>query len=68
MSEETVPDLNELFARDPHDLTKDDISDIIVEMRRDRHLFAQGKMSASGKKPTKPAFELDLSSLTGIAE
>jgi hypothetical protein len=35
-------DLAELFARDPLELSKDDIRSIIEEMRKSRHAFNAG--------------------------
>lgn len=44
-------DLAELFARDPLDLTDDDIRSIIEEMRKSRHAFNAGNMKAGSTKP-----------------
>lgn len=44
-------DLATLFARDPLELTKDDIRSIIEEMRKSRHAFNAGNMKAGSTKP-----------------
>jgi hypothetical protein len=44
-------DIAELFARNPLELTKDDISTIITEMRKSRHAFNAGNMKAGSTKP-----------------
>jgi len=44
-------DIAELFARNPLELTKDDISSIIAEMRKSRHAFNAGNMKAGSTKP-----------------
>ena len=44
-------DLAELFARDPLNLTKDDIKSIIEEMRKSRHAFNAGNAKAGSTKP-----------------
>lgn len=44
-------DLQELFSRDPLQLTKADISTIVEEMRRSRHQFNLGNMKAGNTKP-----------------
>jgi hypothetical protein len=46
-----MSDLAELFARDPLQLTKDDIRTIIEEMRKSRHAFNAGNMKAGSTKP-----------------
>lgn len=46
-----MTDLAELFARDPLNLTKEDISSIIEEMRKSRHAFNAGNMKAGSTKP-----------------
>ena len=46
-----MADLSELFARDPLDLTKPDISLIIEEMRKRRGQFVLGNMKAGSSKP-----------------
>jgi hypothetical protein len=55
-------DLNDLFARDPEQLTKADIADIIVEYREAQAQFMLGLKQAT-KKPRKSKAtqsELDL--------
>lgn len=46
-----MTDIAELFARDPLDLSKQDINLIIEEMRKSRHAFNAGNMSAGSTKP-----------------
>jgi len=46
-----MSDLAELFARDPLELTKDDIRSIIEEMRKSRHAFNAGNAKAGSTKP-----------------
>jgi hypothetical protein len=46
-----MTDLAELFARDPLQLTKDDIRSIIEEMRKSRHAFNAGNAKAGSTKP-----------------
>ena len=57
-------DLNDLFARDPEQLTKADIADIIVEYREAQAQFMLGlKPAGAAKKPRKSKAtqsELDL--------
>jgi len=57
-------DLNDLFARDPEQLTKADIADIIVEYREAQAQFMLGlKQTGAAKKPKKTKAtqsELDL--------
>ncbi len=44
-------DIAELFARDPLQLTRDDITTIITEMRKSRHAFTAGNLKAGSTKP-----------------
>lgn len=46
-----VNDLAELFARDPLQLTDDNIKSIIEEMRKSRHAFNAGNAKAGSTKP-----------------
>lgn len=46
-----MSDLAELFARDPLQLTKADITSIIEEMRKSRHAFNAGNAKAGSTKP-----------------
>lgn len=46
-----MSDLAQLFARDPLELTNDDIRLIIEEMRKSRHAFNAGNMKAGSTKP-----------------
>jgi hypothetical protein len=46
-----MSDLQELFSRDPLNLTKDDIRSIIEEMRKSRHAFNAGNAKAGSTKP-----------------
>jgi hypothetical protein len=46
-----MTDLAQLFARDPLELTKDDIRSIIEEMRKSRHAFNAGNAKAGSTKP-----------------
>ena len=47
--------LSELFARDPLDLTKDDIQLIVQKLRDSRHRFNAGDKSAGTMTPPKTA-------------
>jgi len=49
-----MTDIATLFARDPLELTKEDISAIIEEMRKSRHAFNLGNKSAGSTKPKTP--------------
>jgi hypothetical protein len=46
-----MPDLAELFNRDPLQLTDPDIKSIIEEMRKSRHAFNAGNAKAGSTKP-----------------
>lgn len=46
-----MSDLAELFARDPLQLSKDDIRSIVEEMRKSRHAFNAGNVKAGSTKP-----------------
>lgn len=46
-----MSDLAELFARDPRDLTRDDIREIVAAFRERRHLFNKGNLKAGSTKP-----------------
>ena len=46
-----MTDLATLFARDPLELTKDDISTIVDTMRQSRRAFNLGNMKAGSTKP-----------------
>lgn len=46
-----MTDIATLFARDPLDLTKEDITTIIEEMRKSRHAFNLGNVKAGSTKP-----------------
>lgn len=46
-----MTDLAELFARDPLQLTNDNIRSIIEEMRKSRHAFNAGNAKAGSTKP-----------------
>lgn len=49
-----MSDIAELFSRDPHDLSKDDISAIVEKFRASRGQFNLGnKMAGSTKPPTE---------------
>ena len=52
-----MSDINELFDRDPLDLTRDDISQIITAYRDMRYKFNQGDSKAGNikAKPSKNA-------------
>ena len=47
--------LSELFARDPLDLTKDDIQLIVQKLRDSRHRFNAGDKAAGTLTPPKTA-------------
>lgn len=54
-----MSDIAELFARNPLELTKDDVTKIVEEMRKSRHAFNAGNMKAgSTKAPTTKQKEL----------
>lgn len=46
-----MTDLSTLFARNPLDLTRDDISTIIEAFRKSRHQFSLGNARAGSTKP-----------------
>lgn len=46
-------DIAELMARDPHNLTRDDITAIVQEMRSRRHMFNSGGAQAVKPKTEK---------------
>lgn len=46
-----MSDLAQLFARDPLELSKDDIKTIVEEMRKSRHAFNAGNANAGNTKP-----------------
>jgi uncharacterized radical SAM superfamily protein len=46
-----VTDLSTLFARNPLDLTRDDIRTIIEAFRKSRHQFSLGNIKAGSTKP-----------------
>ncbi len=46
-----MTDIAELFRRDPLELTKVDITAIIVKMRESRHQFSAGNMKVGSTKP-----------------
>jgi hypothetical protein len=49
-----MTDLSQLFARNPLDLTREDITTIITTFRSSRHQFNLGaKMAGSTKPPTE---------------
>jgi len=59
-----MTDLATLFARDPLSLTQEDLSTIVVEMRKSRHAFNAGNMKAGSTKP-KTVKQKALSDLAG---
>lgn len=46
-----MTDLSTLFARNPLDLTREDISTIIEAFRKSRHQFSLGNVRAGSTKP-----------------
>lgn len=46
-----MTDISTLFARDPLELTRDDITLIVEEMRKSRHAFSLGNAKAGSTKP-----------------
>lgn len=46
-----MSDIAELFARDPLQLSQQDIETIVVEMRKSRASFNAGNMKAGSTKP-----------------
>lgn len=59
-----MTDLTELFARDPLQLTQEDISTIVAEMRKSRQAFNLGNVKAGNTKP-KSAKQKQVSDLLG---
>jgi len=64
MTEPEKTDINELFNRDPLSLTDDDITAIIAEMRKKRHLFKSAP--APGKKTSEPKLTAKQKSVSGL--
>lgn len=56
-----MTDIQTLFARDPLDLTDDDISEIVAEFRAKRHQFLAAPSKAKAAKPA--AIPQDLTGL-----
>lgn len=46
-----MTDLSTLFARNPLDLTREDITTIIEAFRKSRHQFSLGNVKAGSTKP-----------------
>lgn len=46
-----MTDLSTLFARNPLELTREDISTIVETMRKSRHAFNLGNVKAGRTKP-----------------
>lgn len=46
-----MSDIAELFARDPLQLSQQDIETMVAEMRKSRHAFNAGNMKAGSTKP-----------------
>lgn len=63
-----MTDLSTLFARNPLDLTRTDITTIIEAMRKSRHAFKLGNVTAGRTKPPTEAQKrvLDLASKIDI--
>jgi len=61
-----MTDINEMFSRDPLDLTNEDIDDIIEEMRKRRHLFKT--VGAPKPGPTKLTEKQTLASRLDIGD
>lgn len=61
-------DIAELFARNPMDLTTENLDAIIDEMRKSRHAFNLGNAKAGSTKPPteKQKQILDLGTKLGI--
>lgn len=55
-----MSDINELFSRDPLQLTNENIDDIIEEMRKKRKLFENGTPTKKPKPQNKKTAGLDL--------
>ncbi len=59
-----MSDLAELFSRDPQGLTKEDLTEIVTQLRRLRHAFneaaAPAKDPARAKKPAVTQLNLDI--------
>lgn len=49
-----MSDIATLFARDPLELTREDVSQIVTEMRKSRHAFSLGNAKAGSTKPLTP--------------
>ena len=60
-----MTDISELFARDPEELTRDDIRDIIAKYREAREQFILGMTQAGSPKAIKKGATkvMDLSDL-----
>lgn len=58
-----MSDINELFSRDPLDLTDDNIDEIIAHMRERRHLFNTTPTSKSGAPKKLTAAQKKVSGL-----
>lgn len=59
-----MSDLSALFARNPLDLTKDDIRTMIETFRKSRHQFNLGNVKAGSTKP-KTEKQQKVASLAG---
>lgn len=46
-----MSDMQELFSRNPMELTRDDLTTIVEEFRKSRHAFNTGNMKAGSTKP-----------------
>lgn len=58
--------IHELFQRDPLELTKEDITEIIAKFRADRHTFKQqsltgGRPKAAPKPTQTSSLDIDIS-------
>lgn len=57
-----MTDIAELMRRDPLLLTRDDLTEIVNEMRKSRHQFNAGNAKAGSMKPKTPK-QKEISSL-----
>jgi hypothetical protein len=61
-----MTDIAELFARDPMELSKDDITAIVQEFRKNRGQYNLGAKSAGSTKPKTEKQKKDLADIANI--
>lgn len=62
-STDPVIDLDTLMARDPLELTNEDLDRIIVFLRTQRANYALGENKKAGRKDAKPVIQMSLDDL-----